>query len=192
MEITYLGKTGFKVKGKSVSLALNPQVEKLGRVIPDIIISENIKEALPDSFIVRGPGEYEVKGVNIHGHTITPRTEENSRTVVYQITLDNVTLLYGEHLIDNLPESKLKDLDDIDILIIPAISANGEKAKHIGEIISQIEPSIVLPMGQNGNEEILKELAKEFGKEITQTEKLTTTKDKLPTETEVVVLRDRS
>lgn len=98
MEITYLGDTSFRIKGKNATVTVGD----------NITISESEK-------VINAPGEYEIKGVSIIG-------VDAKETTLYRIDLDGLTLFYAGNLEKKLTEGQLKEIGEVDIAFIPANS----------------------------------------------------------------------
>ena len=87
----------------------------------------------------------------------------------------------------------MEQLAACDVLLIPVGGVYTISAKEAPDIISQIEPKIVVPMhykveGLKFDLAPVDTFLKEMGlEEVTPTSKLSITKDKLPSETQVIV-----
>ncbi len=212
MVITWYGQSCFKIQSGDTVLITDPFDKAVGLTPPRgqvnvVTISHghydhnNIESlASANPFIVEGPGEYEVKGINILGvqsfHDSKEGKERGNNTV-YIIEMEGIKIC---HLGDigqlKLTNEQLEAIDGIDILMVPVggiYTVNGEEAP---DIINQIEPKIVIPMHYkiaglaiklDGVEEFLKEMGVAKKEAV---EKLTIKKKELPEEdTEVVVMR---
>lgn len=113
-----------------------------------------------DDFIISGPGEYEVKGVTV-------LSLSDNQKLIFRVKIDGVIFLY--------PGSAKEEVDGIDVLFTDS-----------AELVSKIEPKIVIPMG---DDEQIKKVIKDLGKEgLEKLPKLLTSTDKLPDLLEVVWL----
>lgn len=212
MEITYLGHSAFRIKGKKTSIVTDPFDPavtgfKMPSVQADIVTvshehkdHNNIKAVSGESLVISGPGEYEVKGVRITGlrtyHDNTKGGERGYNTV-YRIEIDNVAIVHLGDLGHKLSDKEIEILDGVDILMIPVGGTYTINAAEAVEVISHLEPKVIIPMHyksdkhKNDDGEKLDELSvflKEMGKEnISPLPKLVVTKDKLPVEPTVVV-----
>lgn len=217
MDIIPLGLSSFKFKGKSASLVTDPfDSEMVGLKFPKhtsahiITISHGHKdhnnphlvEAEDDTKIVfTGPGEYEVRGVEITG-ILTYHDDKNGsergKNTLYRIDIDGISIVHAGDLGHTLSEEQVESLDNIDILLIPVGGVFTVDAATAMKVITQLEPKIVIPMHYRTpglNPKIFGELApvtqflKEIGQEgVTPVPKLKVTKDSLPLETQVVIL----
>lgn len=214
MDIYPLGHASFKIRGKAVTIVTDPyDADMVGLKFPknveaDVVTvshdhqDHNAVGAIAGSpFIVRGPGEYEIKGAHVRGIASFHDNEKGAkrgRNTIYHIELDNLRLAHLGDVGHTLSSGDIEELGDVDILFIPVGGVYTIDAKQAVEIINEIEPSVVIPMHYNRsglNPKAFQELApvsdflKEMGKEgIAPLSKLSITKDKLPEELQVVVL----
>lgn len=214
MDIFPLGHASFKIRGKTVTIVTDPYLpDMVGLKFPknveaDIVTVSHehrdhdaVDQIGGSPYIVRGPGEYEIKGAHIRG---TPsfhdaeRGAKRGRNTMYHIELDGVRLAHLGDLGHTLSAGDVEELGDVDILFIPVGGVFTIHAKQAVEIVNEIEPSIVIPMHYNRpglNPKNFSELVpvsdflKEIGKEGTSTQqKLNITKDKITEEMQVIVL----
>lgn len=213
MEITYIGHSSFKLRGKSGTLVTDPfnpvsVGSKFPKVEADVITishghdDHNYSDGVSGSpLIIAGPGEYEVKGIKIIGVASFHDNEngkERGDNTIYRIEADGISVVHLGDLGHKLDDKSLEILDGVDILLIPVGGVYTISASLAAEVISQLEPKIVLPMHYNTklhNQKIFSFLSgvdiflKEMGKEdIKSIPKLSVTKDRLPAELTVVVL----
>jgi L-ascorbate metabolism protein UlaG (beta-lactamase superfamily) len=213
MEISWLGHSCFQLRGKNVTLITDPfspqqtssqeDTPPLGKVSASIITvshnhpgHNNITGVGGSPRIVRGPGEYEISDVLITGvasYHDNKRGREYGRNTIYIIHMDNLVICHLGDL-GHLPqEEQMEAVADADVLLIPIAGEHTINATQAAEIISQIEPRIVIPMHYHPtiNEELnpLDKFCREMGIETMNTQpKLTVTHANLPTEMQVVVL----
>lgn len=213
MEITHLGHAAFKIKGKNVTIVtdpFNPQMLgiKFPKVEADVVTishgheDHNFKSMLPGQpIIVNGPGEYEIKGVKIIGvaaYHDSSKGSERGKNTIYRILVDGVSIVHCGDLGHKLDDNQLEMLEGANILMIPVGGFYTIDGRQASEVVSQINPTIVIPMHYNTpnlDQKIFSKLTdagpflKEMGKEgIAPLPKLVVTKDKLPVEPMVVVL----
>jgi L-ascorbate metabolism protein UlaG (beta-lactamase superfamily) len=96
---------------------------------------------------VEGPGEYEIGGVFVIGvATFDARQADPRRNVVYVLDYDSLTVAHLGDL-DHVPNQSMIDaLGPIDIALIPVGGGSGLSSSQAAEVISLLEPSIVVPM----------------------------------------------
>lgn len=198
MELTYFGGTTIRIKGKSAAIVVDPNT-KIAKQEADIVAQTNSVQASPEVIksefvLVDGPGEYEVKGINVVGVAQKPtETESNTnvRVTAYVINVDSVNSAhFGNFTQAKLAEDQLEELENVDIVLLPINHESGFEPSAAAKIAAQVEARIIIPLFPSGkNEELVKEFLKEMGKEsIEPIKKLTITKDKLPEEPQVVLL----
>lgn len=208
MDITWYGHSCFKLKGKNASVVIDPyNPEMLGlkklRVSGDILAishqheDHNYSDAVEGSpFVIAGPGEYEVKGVTLHGVQTfhdTKDGKERGPNVFYTIEIDGVVVGHCGDLGHELSTTQLEALGDIDILLIPVGGVYTIDAAAAVKVIAQIEPHVVIPMHYKLGDKLplgtLDEFLKVYGKgKVDPVSKYSVTKDKLPDGEEIVVL----
>lgn len=188
MEIKYYGNASFHIKGKKVSVALNP-VE--GNSKADVVLLSNSdKETVGN--VVTWPGEYEVSEVCVMGFEVP---FGNATTILYSFTLDEVRFLYLPNL-DHVPsEEVMEKCIGADVVFIPVGGNGALDAKLASQINEEIDPKVVIPMqfGAQGDEPVANFL-KEIGKVgVMPIPSLVIDKSKLPMDsTEVYLLEEQS
>ncbi|TSC54155.1 MAG: hypothetical protein LiPW16_123 [Microgenomates group bacterium LiPW_16] len=209
MEITHLGHSSFKIRGKQASVVtdpFSPQTTglKFPKVEADIVTishshdDHNQAELVGGSpQIFSGPGEYEAKGVKILGvatfHDSSAGSERGQNTV-YQIKMDGLTLIHLGDLGHKLETEEVEALNGVDILLVPVGGVYTLDGKGAAQVVGQLEPRVVIPMHYKVPNlafelEPVDKFLKEMGKEqVVPQPKLTISKDKLPEELEIVVL----
>lgn len=210
MEIFPLGHASFKLRGKLATVVTDPYDEKVvGIKFPkhteaDILTishnhaDHNAKISVGGNpFVVEGAGEYEIKGISIIGvssfHDETNGADRGKNTM-YRIEIDGIRVLHLGDLGHVLSSAQVDVVDGIDVLFIPVGGVYTIDAEKAAQVISDLEPRIVIPM-HYGTDTYNKNLApvsvflKHMGKEsVVPVPKLTVSRDKLPAEMQVVVL----
>lgn len=210
MIINWLGNSAFKIQDKEVVMAIDPFSDKIGLKMPkfqaDIVLithdheDHNNPEAIKgEPFLIDNPGEYEVKNVFIYGISgfhDNKEGVERGKITMYLLEIEGIKIAHlgdlGQH---TLTTEQLELLEGTDILLIPVggnFTIDGAEAV---EIISQIQPRIVIPMhykipGLNLKLEGVEKFLKEFGVTSPEKmEKLKINKKDLPQEeTKVIIL----
>lgn len=216
MEITYLGHSSFKLKGNAGTVVTDPFDAYIGFNFPstsaDIVtVSHDHKDhnnvkaingtaRRKNPFVVDHPGEYEVGGISVFGiktaHDANGGVERGDNTV-YSIFIDNIKICHLGDLGHELTQDQLTEIGSVDVLLCPVGGVFTIDSKTAVKTIQALEPSYVIPMHyktSKHNQDVfgelctLEEFLKEYGAEVTPEAKLTTTKERLPEETELVVL----
>ena len=211
MDIYWYGQSCFKLKGKEASLVIDPfDPQFTGLTAPkpltaDVVLithdhqdhnQTNLLEGEPVVF--NGPGEYEVKGVVISGIASYHDDQLGARrglNTIYHILFDGLNLVHlGDLGQSKLTEQQLTQIGEVDILLVPIGSVYTIDAKLASDIVAQLEPKIIIPMhyfieGLKFQLEGVDKFLKEMGVEtVTPVPKLSITKERLPEESQVVVL----
>jgi L-ascorbate metabolism protein UlaG (beta-lactamase superfamily) len=211
MEISWLGHSCFQLRGKNVTLITDPFSPQLGRSLgkisaPIVTISHNhpghnFADGIGgDPRIVHGPGEYEISDVLITGvasYHDNKHGQELGRNTMYVIHMDDLIVCHLGDLGHILQEEQLEEVADADVLLIPIGGQHTINAAQAAEVISQVEPHIVIPMHYHSSMDDasnpLDKFCREMGIEALNPQpKLSITRSALPAETQVVILSSRS
>jgi L-ascorbate metabolism protein UlaG (beta-lactamase superfamily) len=210
MDIYFYGQACFKLKGKSATVFIDPYKEEfIGLKMPrdlsaDIAISthnhddhNNLNVITEAALKITGPGEYEVKGVSVTGVSTFHDKETGAsrgRNTVYNISIDGLNIVHLGDLGHTLSEEQIEEIGSTDILLVPVGSVYTIDSKTASDVVSSLEPKIVIPMhyslpGLKFELEPVENFLKEMGFDnVEPLPKLSITKDKLPGELQVVVL----
>lgn len=204
MEITYLGRSCFRIKGKSVVVVCDPFGEKVGKfpkdVTADIVtvshdhFDHNATDKVGGSwFLVRNPGEYEVKGVSIVGvHSWHDDKDGSDRgpNTIYVIEIDGLRVCHVGDLGHKLTQVAVDEIGTIDVVMVPVGGVYTIDAKVACEVVKQLDPWVVIPMHYGGEDLApVEDFWKEMGVgSVESVSKFAMTPEKLPTELTVVLL----
>lgn len=216
MEISYLGHSSFKIKGKNATVITDPYSVKMTnlkfpKTEADIVTVSHAHEDHSQTdlvegnpYIVNNPGEYEIKGVTIIGtssfHDNVSGAEKGKNTI-FVIEIDKIRICHLGDLGHKLNEEVLEKLDGVDILMIPVGGVATIGPSEAVEVVNQIEPKMIIPMHyqeEGLNPEIFGKLAplgdflKEMGESPETLPKLQVTADLMPEEKKVVVLERKN
>jgi L-ascorbate metabolism protein UlaG (beta-lactamase superfamily) len=207
MEITWLGHACFQLRGKSATVITDPFTSQQGNATQlgkasIVTISHNhpghnnIIGVNGNPRAVRSPGEYEINDVLITGvaaYHDSKRGQERGKNTIYIIHIDDIAICHLGDLGHPLQEEQLEEVADADILLVPIGGGSTINATQAAELISQVEPRIVVPMhynalgGEAGN--ALDKFCREMSIEgVVPQVKLNVTRNSLPLEMQVVVL----
>lgn len=108
----------------------------------------NHTAAVPNrDFDLVGPGEYEVGGVFIIGAAMyDAKADIPKYNIVYVMEFGGVTVAHLGDLHHIPKQSTIDALGSIDVVLIPVGGGEGLHASQAAEVISLLEPSIVVPM----------------------------------------------
>lgn len=205
MTITWLGHSCFKIEekinGENVSIITDPFSKEIGLKMPNIeadIVSishnhddhNNISALRENPFIINCAGEFDVKGVIIEGiesfHD-NKNGDERGNNIIFRFDIEGISLAHLGDLGDVLDNKQLEKLGGVDILFLPVGGKYTLDAKKAVEVISQIEPRIVIPMHYKTPDlkidiEGVDKFIKELGIEPNYEEKFKINKKDLPSE----------
>jgi len=147
--------------------------------------------------IICGPGEYEIGGVFITGiptYHDGRRGSYRGKNTIYLIEFADLTLLHLGDLGHVPSQAQVGDLNDVEVLFIPVGGGPTINAAQATEVVSLLEPKIVIPM--HYRTPVLKvrldpvgKFLKAMGSEkIQPVESLKVSRSSLPEETQVVLL----
>lgn len=166
MNIIWHGQSFFEIiaslgRNSRVKIVIDPFDESLGLEVPkleaDILLishdhyDHNNKKAISGNyFLIEGPGEYEVKGIFIQGissfHDQSQGKERGGNTI-YTMEAEDLKICHlGDFGQKELTDEQLKEIGEIDILMIPVGGTYTISAKEALKIMTQIEPKITIPM----------------------------------------------
>ena len=209
MEIVWYGLSCFRMKERGLATVVtDPYDTALG--LPALKLTADVVTISHDSpghnnfggvkgerLRVTGPGEYEVGGVFITGISMAAKGQRKNGKVpntLYVFEFEGLTVAHLGDLAYVPTQAQIEDLGPVDIALVPVGGGEGLSPAEAAEVISLIEPSLVVPMQfKTGGEKIklgqvagfLSEMG--IGKQEPQ-ERLTVTKSGLSDQTQVVVL----
>ncbi len=213
MIITWLGQSAFKLQDKissdGITVVTDPYGKETGLKMPsfeaDIVTvshnhadHNNVEALRGKPFVIDCAGEYDTKGILIEGIDSYHDEEEGKLrggNIIYRIEIDDISIVHLGDLGHVLTNEQLEKLVGTDILLIPVGGKFTLDAKKAVEVISQIEPRIVIPMHYKVDGlayedfDSIEKFVKELGIEPSREEKLKISKKDLPQEEmELVIL----
>jgi L-ascorbate metabolism protein UlaG (beta-lactamase superfamily) len=219
MEITYVNHSCFKIKGKNGTVVTDPFQSSIGVSLPTISADvvtlshghedHNAADKISgtarrkDPFVISEPGEYEIAGVSVFGLTSfhdDAKGEERGKNTIFTMFMEDLRICHLGDLGHELTDELVEEIGTIDALLIPVGGFYTIDAKQAVKIIQQLEPSYVIPMHyrtakHNATFEQVAPLdtfLKEYGMSPAPVAKLNMEKNKMPEETELVVLEPQA
>ncbi len=214
MEITALGLSSFKLRGKQATVVTDPFDSKaVGLKFPKNVEADviTVSHDHPDHnevsavggkpFVIAGPGEYEIKDVMVIG--VATFHDENQgadrgKNTIYRIEIDGVKVGHLGDLGHVLSSAQVDSLNGVDVLFVPVGGVYSLDPVKAAQVISDLEPHIVIPMHYNvegldvktyGALSPVSAFLKQMNKEtVVPLSKLSVSKDKFAPEMQVVVL----
>lgn len=214
MEITWYGHSCFRLTERGLATVVTDPYDyrQVGyealKLKADIVtISHNtpghnyLGAVKGDVHLIDGPGEYEIgsvfiTGIHTNGHT--KKSDDEPRNTMFLFDFNGINVLHmGD--INRVPaQSEVEALGPIHVALVPVGGGGGLSANNATEVISLLEPNIVIPMhyatSMTGNTsqkmDTLDKFLKEMG--LGKVESVPSIKlpnlSALPEETKVVVL----
>lgn len=211
MEINWYGHSCFKLSERSMAtVVMDPfDYSKVGydplKFKADIVTISHDKPGHNHlaavkgcEHIITGPGEYEIGGVFVTGiqtNGFAKKSTDEPRNTLYLIDYNGVNVLHLGGM-DRVPsQTEVEALGPINVLLVPVGGGQSLNASKAAEVISMLEPNIVIPMHYHTSASTidldpLSKFLKEMGLgEVTRQPMLKITSvNSLPEETQVVAL----
>jgi len=213
MEITWHGHSCFRIIERGMAAVVtDPYDDSIGypalRLKADIVTvsheapgHNNLDAVKGVQKTIKGPGEYEIGGVFITGISTSrsngekkKKDDESKRNTLYLFDFDGLTVCHLGDL-DHVPtQSQIEDLGSVHVALVPVGGGGGLNAAQAAEVISLLEPSIVIPMHYRTPAVSLKldpvsKFLKEMGlSSVKEEASLKVSRSSLPEETHVVLL----
>jgi L-ascorbate metabolism protein UlaG (beta-lactamase superfamily) len=157
---------------------------------------ENVSAVKSKPRVVRGPGEFEIGGVFITAVQTNGRKRGKSemRNILCVFDYDGITVAHLGDIRRVPSQSQVEALGTVNIALVPVGAGNGLNAAKAAEVVSLLEPGIVIPMQYSTPDSKIKldsldKFMKEMGLSSYEPDpSLKITKSAIPTETKVVVL----
>ncbi|MEX2090522.1 MAG: MBL fold metallo-hydrolase [Candidatus Paceibacterota bacterium] len=198
----WFGQSCFRIETKEGSILTDPFSGEIGlkppKIKDDLVLvshdhydHNNVEGAPSQAFVIRNPGEYEKNGIAVLGlmsyHDKLEGKERGSNTI-YIIKAEDMTICHlGDLGQEKLDEKQVQEIGDVDILMVPVGGNYTIDYKEATEVISQIEPKIVIPMhfkikDLKSDIESADKFVKELGLNPEKVDKFKITKKTLPAE----------
>lgn len=213
MDITWFGRNCFRIIERGhTSVVTDPHKPAKGapelKLRADLVTvshdlsRHNVEQVKDHDYVISGPGEYEVgdlfvTGIQLHIHD--PAKDRVLDNIAYLFEFsNNLSVLHLGKLRQVPDQSMIEQLDEVNVLLMPVNGGAGLPNEQLAELISLIEPNLVIPMyrGKDGSADggpIVDSFLKAMG--VGQTEPVDTlrvTMSLLPEQTQVVLLRASS
>jgi L-ascorbate metabolism protein UlaG (beta-lactamase superfamily) len=101
------------------------------------------------SHVITGPGEYEIGGVFITGvqtNGITKREADEPRNTLYVFDFGGITVAHLGDLRRVPSQTEIETLGNVHVALVPVGGGGGLTAAKAVEVVSLLEPGIVIPM----------------------------------------------
>jgi L-ascorbate metabolism protein UlaG (beta-lactamase superfamily) len=218
MDISYLGHSAFKLRGKDASVVTDPFDKKMvGFAMPQVsadvvTVSHNHPDhnavsqvsgtaRRKEPYVITAPGEYEASGIGVFGwgsvHDASGGSERGKNTI-YSIIVDGVRTVHLGDLGEVVSDAQIDGLGAVDVLLLPVGGVFTIDSKQAMSVIEKLAPSIVIPMhyktDEHGPEFSAMSGVEEFLQamgisELEPQDKFKVTADSLPEQTTVVLMK---
>lgn len=148
MVINWYGESSFKIQSGELVVLTDPFESSVGLTAPrfksDLILKsvateDYVSEKSSETRNIFGPGEYEVKGIEIRGFPADGKA-------VYSLKMEDIKLGYlGELTAAQLSPEAMEALQNVDILFVPAGGEPLVAPNEAASLVKKLEPKIVIP-----------------------------------------------
>ena len=213
MEITWYGHSCFRFTERSYATVVTDPFDSKAvgygplKLKADIVTvshdapgHSNVDVVKSTSHVLDGAGEFEIGSVFITGVATKGGSNKkkdkgtSSKNTVYVFDYDGITVAHLGDLQQVPTQSEIESLGTINVALVPVGGGGGLNAAKAAEVISLIEPNIVIPMhyatpASKISLDALNKFIKEMGlSKLEPQPSLKVTRSGLPDETKVVVL----
>jgi len=214
MEITWYGHSCFRLTERNYATVVTDPFDNktVGydalRLKSDIVTvshdapGHNNTDAVKGvSHVIDGAGEFEIGGVFITGVSTDgggsgkkKNKDGSTRNTIYVFDYDGITVAHLGDLKQTPTQSEIESLGTINVALVPVGGGGGLNAAKAAEVISLLEPNLVIPMHYSTPAarlplDSLNKFIKEMGLSKPEAQpSLKVTRSGLPDETHVVVL----
>jgi L-ascorbate metabolism protein UlaG (beta-lactamase superfamily) len=212
MEITWYGHSCFRLTERNYATVVTDPFDNktIGydalKLKADIVTvshdapGHNYTDAVKGTtYTIDGPGEFEIGGVFIAGvqsdsSGSKKRKDNLLRNTIYVFDYDGITVAHLGDLQQTPTQSEIESLGTVNVVLVPVGGGRGLNAAKAAEVISLIEPNLVIPMHYSTPAtklplDSLNKFIKEMGLSKAETQpSLKVTRSALPNETHVIVL----
>ncbi len=210
MEITWYGHSCFRLTERNyVTVVTDPYDNKVIGYDPLKLKAEivtvshdapghNNSDAVKGTtHVLTGPGEFEIGGVFITAvqtDSAGKKTKDVTRNTIYVFDYDGITVAHLGDLQKIPTQSEIELLGTVNVALVPVGGGNSLNAAKAAEVVSMLEPNLVIPMHYFTPDSKIKldeinKFIKEMGlsKQDAQPS-LKVSRSSLPDETHVIVL----
>ncbi|MEO8540695.1 MAG: MBL fold metallo-hydrolase [bacterium] len=203
IEITYLGRNCFRLKGRDGAVITDPYPPESGFTLgkqtaeivtvsrrddPGYAFTEGVSG---NPVVLNAPGEYEIGGILITG--IANKRPDGTRNVMFIAEIDGIRVGHLG-LANNV---SLEDFKGVDVLLLPVGGTNALAPNLAADLMTKIDPRLVIPMNyKTGPEtmelEPLESFLKETGSRPEPQPKVSVSRTSLPQDLTIMVLEPKA
>lgn len=209
MEITWYGRSCFRLKGKDATVITDPCPPSTGFVAgkhdvdlltishdhPDHAYTRSISAGLT----LTRPGEYEFRDLLVTGVRSFhdgERGAQRGENMIFAVEIDGIHICHLGDLGHLLTDEQLSELGSVDVLLVPVGGETTLSPAEAAEVVAQLSPKLVIPMhysvdGGSGDLAGPEKFLHEMASEPIRQPKAQVTPSSLPDETQLVLLEGR-
>jgi L-ascorbate metabolism protein UlaG (beta-lactamase superfamily) len=207
-EISWLGHGCCRIKAREATIVTDPYSKRLGfdfgKPRADIVTVSRpgegygyVEAVKGEPKVLMGPGEYEISDIFITGigtYSEDKASKRRGKNTAYVFELEGMVMCHLGAIGQPPTTEQREQMSNIDVLFVPVGGHSTIDAAQASEVISMIEPHIVIPIHYrtdilDPDLDGLEKFAKEMGiSDLTPQEKLTLRSSDLPEGTKVVIL----
>ncbi len=205
MVITYHGGQCFRVNFGNITLALNPIAKNTKwptvKFDADVVFvslkhphfngTEQVTNGTKETFVIDGPGEYEVGDVTVVGYGVGVTYDEGPRfNTIYRFNLEGMSIVFLGALAEPEIDTKIfGELGGSDLLFMPIGGGDILNAQEASKLATKLEAKVIIPMHYD-NQALQIFLKEEGDQNIKPIDKLTLKKrDIMDSQGQIVVLK---
>ena len=208
MDITWLGHSCFRIRGREAALVTDPcppaSGYSIGKPTADIVTishdhdNHNFKKAVAGQPVVLDrAGEYEIKGAFVTGVTTYHDDERGAKhgpNIAFVVEMEGIRVCHLGDIGHTPTPEQVEELSGVGVLLVPVGGNTTIDEATAAEVVNILEPSLVIPMhyatpASKDKLATADRFLKEMGaKEIEAQPKLSLSRGSLPSETQVVLL----
>lgn len=203
MEITWLGRTCFRIKGREGVVITDPcppeSGYKLTKLDGDVVTMSrrddpafSYRQAVrAEAKLLDTPGEFEVGGILVTG--VALKRTDGVRNLAFVIEMDGIKVAHLGIPQGAGPQVAVDDLKGVDILLLPVGGTNSLTPAAAADIMNAIDARVAIPMNyktafETADVDPLERFLKETGAKPEPQAKFQITRSQLPAELTMVVL----
>ena len=210
MEITWYGHSCFRLTERNYATVVTDPYDHKAvgysalKLKADIVTishdapgHSNMEAVKGTEHIIDGAGEFEIGGVFITAVQTAgggKKSKDKTRNTLYVFDYEGITVAHLGDLQEVPTQSEVEALGTVNVLLVPVGGGASLNAAKAAEVVSVIEPNLVIPMHYATDDAKIKldplsKFLKEMGLGKTESlPSLKVTRSALPQETKVVVL----